>query len=80
MPNDPHDAGGEPLLLSVREVAALLGVSTRTVYRLADDDRMPRGLRIGGVLRWRRAELDRWIASGCPDCRSPQGGEGAGDE
>jgi prophage regulatory protein len=53
-------------LLDVGAVAALLGVSTRHVYRLADGGRMPRPLKLGGARRWDRAAIDDWIRSGCP--------------
>lgn len=54
-------------LLDVRAVAALLGgCSTRHVYRLADAGRMPRPVRLGSLVRWRRAEVLDWIAAGCP--------------
>jgi len=54
-------------LLDVRRVAALLDCSTRHVYRLADAGRMPRPVRLGSLVRWRRAELEEWIAAGCPN-------------
>ncbi len=57
-------------LLDVGAVAALLGVSSRHVYRLADGGRMPRPLRLGGARRWDRAAIDDWIASGCPAMNS----------
>jgi excisionase family DNA binding protein len=54
-------------LLDVRSVAALLGgCSTRHVYRLADAGRMPRPLKLGTLVRWRRAEVLEWISVGCP--------------
>ncbi len=54
-------------LLDVRAVAALLGgCSTRHVYRLADAGRMPRPIRLGTLVRWRRTELEAWIGAGCP--------------
>ena len=56
-------------LLDVRAVAALLGCSPRHVYRLADGGRMPAPLRIGALVRWRRADLDAWLAAGCPPIR-----------
>jgi excisionase family DNA binding protein len=46
-------------LLGVREVAALLGCSARHVYRMADAGRMPRPLKLGQLVRWRRGELAR---------------------
>ena len=65
----PADAPAAQLL-DVRSVAALLGCSTRHVYRLADAGRMPPPVRLGALIRWRRADLDAWIAGGCKPCRS----------
>ena len=54
-------------LLDVKDVALLLGgCSTRHVYRLADAGLMPRPVRLGHLVRWRRAELKSWIDAGCP--------------
>ena len=60
----------ESAMLDVQQVAALLGCSTRTAYRLADAGRMPRPLKLGHLCRWRRAEVLAWIADGCPAVRS----------
>jgi len=57
-------------LLNVRGVAALLDCSTRHVYRLADGGRIPRPVKLGSLVRWRRAELDAWIKAGCPSQQS----------
>ena len=55
------------VLLDVRAVSELLGsCSTRHVYRLADAGRMPRPVKLGSLVRWRRAELEAWINAGCP--------------
>ena len=56
----------EPVLLTVKEVAEMLGLSERTVYRLADMGKMPRPVKIGAAVRLRRNELDTWIEDGCP--------------
>jgi excisionase family DNA binding protein len=54
-------------LLDVKAVALLLGgCSVRHVYRLADAGRMPRPVKLGTLVRWRRAELEAWIDAGCP--------------
>jgi excisionase family DNA binding protein len=53
-------------MLTAADVAALLACSTKTVYRLADRGALPRPVRLGGLLRWRRGEIDQWIAEGCP--------------
>lgn len=59
-------------LLDVKSVARKLGCSWRHVYRLSDSGRMPRPLKLGALVRWRRQEIEAWIADGCPTCR--QGG------
>lgn len=59
-----------PRLLDVAAVAGLLAVSSRHVRRLADSGRMPRPKRLGTLVRWDRAEIERWIAEGCPSCRA----------
>lgn len=61
---------GSPVLLDVRAVATLLGCSPRHVYRLADGGRMPAPVHVGALVRWRRADIDQWIANGCPSIRS----------
>ena len=59
----------EAALLDVKAVAALLGCSSRHVYRLTDAGRMPAPVRLGALIRWRRAEIEEWIASGCKPIR-----------
>ena len=54
-------------LLDVKSVAALLGhCSVRHVYRMADAGLMPRPVKLGNLVRWRRAEVLEWISAGCP--------------
>ena len=48
-------------LLTVRQVAALLSVSTATVYRLCDLDELPH-TRIGNVIRVAPADLEAYLA------------------
>jgi excisionase family DNA binding protein len=65
--------GLSPELLDVRAVAVLLGdCSIRHIYRLADGGRMPPPVKLGNLVRWRRAELEAWISAGCPS-RRPEG-------
>lgn len=60
-------------LLDVSEVASLLHCSKRHVYRLSDAGRMPAPVRLGALVRWRRAEVLDWIAAGCPSVRTARG-------
>ena len=59
--NDPA-----PLLLSVDEVAHLLGIGTSTAWRLHSSGALPQALRVGRSRRWSRDELERWVQAGCP--------------
>lgn len=57
----------EPALITPRELAHLLSVSVRTLWRLRSTGRLPAEIRLGGSVRWQRAETSAWIAAGCPD-------------
>jgi prophage regulatory protein len=58
-----------PELLDCKLVAALCGCSTRMIWRLRDMGDMPAPIRLGGLVRWRRADIERWISDGCPRVR-----------
>jgi len=49
-------------MLTLEEVAAYLKAGKQTVYRLAQEGKIP-GSKLGGSWRLRRAELDQWIAA-----------------
>lgn len=49
-------------ILTIDEVATYLKAGKRTVYRLASGGKIP-AFKLGGTWRFRRAELDQWIAS-----------------
>lgn len=49
-------------ILTIEEVAAYLRASKRTIYRLAAGGQIP-GFKLGGTWRFRKGELNRWIAS-----------------
>ena len=52
--------------LDVGQVAMVLDVSKRSVYRLRDGGRIPAPLRIGRSARWRATGIDDWTERGCP--------------
>ena len=56
-------------LMTVDAVAAMLAISSRHVYRLADSGRMPRPFKLGGANRWDRDVIEAWIKDGCPSVR-----------
>jgi excisionase family DNA binding protein len=62
-------------MLSVDDIAEIyLGCSKRHVYRLADSGRMPRPVKLGSLIRWPRAVIEKWIADGCPIVRNASKG------
>jgi excisionase family DNA binding protein len=53
----------EPLL-SVDEVAAWLGVTVQTLRHWRHVHRGPRSLSVGGVVRYRRSDIEDWLERG----------------
>lgn len=59
----PDDQG---LLVDYRQVAKLLKVSERTLWKMQHCGEMPPPIRIGRSVRWSLEALRRWIEAGCP--------------
>ena len=55
-------ANAEDEILTLDEVAAYLKAGKRTVYRLAASGEIP-AFKLGGTWRFRKSDLERWIAS-----------------
>jgi excisionase family DNA binding protein len=49
-------------ILTLDEVSSFLKAGKRTIYRLAQKGEIP-AFKLGGTWRFRRSELDSWIAS-----------------
>ena len=64
------------LLLSISDLQTALGISERTLWRMASAGKLPASIKIGKLRRWRRSDVDAWIHAGCPDCND--GADGAG--
>ena len=64
------ETAAEPLLATAGEVACLLNISTRTLWRLRSAGQLPEPIRFGGTVRWRLEEIRKWIAEGCPPARA----------
>ena len=54
----------EPVL-TIRETAALLKMSERTVYLLAKEGRLPGAVKLGGSWRVVRGRLLAWLDTNC---------------
>ena len=63
---DDRDAELPPLLIPVREVARLTGLSERTIWSMSASRRMPAPLKLGSRSLWVRDQLVRWTQAGCP--------------
>ena len=63
-------------ILTIDDVATYLKAGKRTVYRLASNGQIP-AFKLGGTWRFRRAELDQWIASQIGEATDSAGDGGA---
>jgi excisionase family DNA binding protein len=50
-----------PCMIDVREVAEILSISTRSVWRLVADGELPQPIRFGRNVRWRLTDIEVWI-------------------
>jgi predicted DNA-binding transcriptional regulator AlpA len=62
--------GRQRAMLSVDDVAMEIGCCARSVRRWADSGRMPKPVKLGSLIRWPRAVIEKWIADGCPNVRN----------
>jgi excisionase family DNA binding protein len=56
----------EAMMITVEEVARLLNVSERTVWRMRSAGTLPSPVKLGGCVRWPVDAIRRWIEAGCP--------------
>lgn len=67
LPQETHAQDMRPqLALAAPDVAALLGVSERHVWKLNASGGIPTPVKLGRCVRWRRRELLAWLDAGCP--------------
>ena len=64
-----------PLLLSIEDVARLCSCSIRHIEKRRKEGSMPATVPLGGkrLIRWRREDIVRWIAEGCPATQNAGG-------
>ncbi|SVE35306.1 uncharacterized protein METZ01_LOCUS488160 [marine metagenome] len=55
-----------PVLIPAKQIALILDVSLRTVWRLRAASKLPRSVEIGKSVRWKAEEIAEWIDAGCP--------------
>jgi excisionase family DNA binding protein len=56
----------ESLLITAEQLAGMMQVSTRTLWRLLSAGKLIKPIRLGGNVRWRLDEVKTWISAGCP--------------
>jgi len=56
------------LMATVGDVARMLHISIRQVWRLHGIGRLPNPVRLGNCVRWRVDEIRAFVEAGCP-CR-----------
>ncbi|NLV39736.1 MAG: helix-turn-helix domain-containing protein [Candidatus Hydrogenedentes bacterium] len=67
------------VLVTAKELSAMLSVSVRTLWRMRDAGRLPAPIRIGSCVRWETAAIEEWVAAGFPQVsrgRSDRGSTG----
>ncbi len=64
---DLHPNPSDEQFLTVKHLASKLSMSIRTVWRLDASGKLPKSIRIGNSVRWRRSEIEVWMRAGCPD-------------
>jgi prophage regulatory protein len=65
-PQPKADTPPVPLLIDIHTLAALLTRSVASLERDQATGRLPAPVRIGGSKKWRRADIEAWVAAGCP--------------
>lgn len=66
--------GFEGEILTIKQVAAYLKVTERTIYRLAAAKRIP-AFKVGGTWRFSRVDIDNWIrhqSAALPELGGPE--------
>lgn len=66
------DIRSASLLISPDELATILKVSKRTLWRLSSGGKLPGVIYVGRSPRWRLDEINAWIVAGCPDLETWQ--------
>lgn len=64
--NEKHELKPKLVLLKAEEVACMLAISTRTLWRLVSVHKFPAPIRVGSSTRWRATDVEAWVHAGCP--------------
>ena len=66
-PRGPIGKVNRLVLISAKQLAAMLGISPRTVWRMRSAGHLPRAVKPGGgtTVRWKLADLRLWLEWDC---------------
>jgi predicted DNA-binding transcriptional regulator AlpA len=56
----------KPQLLNAKEIAAMLHVSERHLWRLKAAGKVPKPVKVGECVRWLLRDIEAWLEMGCP--------------
>ncbi len=77
MARQTQDAKPESILIRASEVAVMLSISVRHVWALVAREKLPSPIRLGNSTRWRRSDIEQWLAhSDCPGRKDQDRGLG----
>jgi len=57
------DIAPAKMLLTLKDLRAMLGVSRGTLYRWVDLGLFPKQIHLGSLSRWNRSEVEAWLAT-----------------
>lgn len=61
---NPNPTSNAALVMTSKEVAAALKISLRTLYRLLDGERIPKPIKLGNLIRFRRSDIELFLEEG----------------
>lgn len=53
-------------LVNANELAEMLSISVRHVWRMKASEKLPKTVNVGGCVRWLLADIELFLAMGCP--------------
>ena len=59
-------SASDVLLIDAKEASRLCCISSSTWYKLHSSGRVPVPIKLGRRTLWRKDELIKWVAAGCP--------------
>jgi len=57
-------------LINVKQVAKMLSMSVRSVWRKVSQEEFFKPLRMNRIVRWSRRQVQDWLDAGCPTIKT----------